>query len=72
MKQFIFGFIAALALIAVGGLAYIKLGLAPVATASPARRPLLGPNSVGGWILARQEPCVGISTLLREWVSART
>jgi len=35
MKQFIFGFIAALALIAVGGLAYIKLGLAPVATASP-------------------------------------
>ncbi len=35
MKQFIFGFIAALALIAAGGLAYIELGLAPVATSSP-------------------------------------
>jgi mono/diheme cytochrome c family protein len=34
MKQFIFGLIAALLLIAVGGLAYIALGLAPVATAS--------------------------------------
>ena len=35
MKQFIFGFIAALALIVAGGLAFIYLGLAPVATASP-------------------------------------
>jgi len=34
MKLFIFGFIAALVLIAVGGLAYVGLGLAPVATAS--------------------------------------
>ena len=34
MKQFIFGFIAALILIAAGGLGYVSLGLAPVATAS--------------------------------------
>jgi mono/diheme cytochrome c family protein len=34
MRQFIFGFIAALTLIAVGGLSYVALGLAPVATAS--------------------------------------
>jgi thiosulfate dehydrogenase len=35
MKQFIFGFIAALVLIVVGGYAYLALGLAPVATAAP-------------------------------------
>jgi mono/diheme cytochrome c family protein len=34
MMRFIFGFIAALVLIAVGGLGYVGLGLAPVATAS--------------------------------------
>jgi thiosulfate dehydrogenase len=34
MRQFVFGFIAALTLIAAGGLGYIALGLAPVATAS--------------------------------------
>jgi mono/diheme cytochrome c family protein len=34
MRQFIFGFIAALTLIAVGGLSYVAFGLAPVATAS--------------------------------------
>jgi hypothetical protein len=34
MKLFIFGFIAALILIAAGGLGYVALGLAPVATAS--------------------------------------
>ena len=34
MSKFIFGFIAALTLIAVGGLSYVALGLAPVATAS--------------------------------------
>lgn len=34
MKQFLFGFIAALILIAAGGLGYIALGLAPVATTS--------------------------------------
>src|SRR5260370_35751992 len=34
MRQFIFGFIAALALIAAGGLGYVALGLAPVATTS--------------------------------------
>src|SRR5471030_2083695 len=34
MKKFIFGFIAALTLIAAGGLGYVELGLAPVATAS--------------------------------------
>jgi len=34
MKQFLFGFVAALILIVVGGLGYIALGLAPVATAS--------------------------------------
>jgi len=34
MKQFLFGFVAALLLIAAAGLAYILLGLAPVATAS--------------------------------------
>jgi thiosulfate dehydrogenase len=34
MRQFIYGFIAALALIAAGGLGYVALGLAPVATAS--------------------------------------
>ena len=34
MRQFIFGFIAALILIAAGGLGYVALGLAPVATAS--------------------------------------
>jgi thiosulfate dehydrogenase len=34
MKQFILGFIAALALIAIAGFTYISLGLAPVATAS--------------------------------------
>ena len=34
MKQFIWGFLVALILIAGGGLAYIALGLAPVATAS--------------------------------------
>jgi mono/diheme cytochrome c family protein len=36
MRQFIFGFIAALALIVLGGLAYVALGLAPVSTASAA------------------------------------
>jgi mono/diheme cytochrome c family protein len=35
MKQFIFGFVAALVLIVVGGYAYLALGLAPVATAAP-------------------------------------
>ena len=35
MRQFIFGFIAALALILAAGYGYIELGLAPVATASP-------------------------------------
>ena len=34
MKKFLFGFIAALALIAAGGLGFVALGLAPVATAS--------------------------------------
>jgi thiosulfate dehydrogenase len=34
LRPFIFGFIAALTLIAAGGLGYIALGLAPVATAS--------------------------------------
>jgi thiosulfate dehydrogenase len=34
MKQSVFGFIAALVLIGVGGFAYVALGLAPVATAS--------------------------------------
>ena len=34
MRQFIFGFISALALLAAAGLAFVKLGLAPVATAS--------------------------------------
>src|SRR5258708_5786837 len=34
MRQFIIGFIAALLLIVAGGLAYIELGLAPVATSS--------------------------------------
>ena len=34
MKQFLFGFAAALILIVVGGLSYIAMGLAPVATAS--------------------------------------
>jgi thiosulfate dehydrogenase len=34
MRQFIFGFIAALILIAAGGFGYVALGLAPVATAS--------------------------------------
>src|SRR5712671_5472463 len=34
MKQFVLGFVAALLLIAAGGLGYIALGLAPVATAS--------------------------------------
>jgi thiosulfate dehydrogenase len=34
MKQFIFGFIAAFVLLAVGGLAFVGLGLAPVATSS--------------------------------------
>src|ERR1019366_379372 len=34
MKLFIFGFIAALILIPAGGLGYVALGLAPVATAS--------------------------------------
>src|SRR5450755_3466947 len=34
MKQFVFGFIAALVLIGVGGLGYVALGWAPVATAS--------------------------------------
>jgi mono/diheme cytochrome c family protein len=34
MKRFIIGFLAALALIAVGGLGYVALGLAPVATSS--------------------------------------
>lgn len=34
MRQFIFGFIAALTLIAGGGLGYVALGLTPVATAS--------------------------------------
>src|SRR3977135_1179768 len=34
MKQFLFGFAAALLLIAVSGLGYVALGLAPVATAS--------------------------------------
>ena len=35
MKQFIFGFIVALLLIAAAGFSYIELGLAPVATNSP-------------------------------------
>lgn len=35
MRPFIFGFVAAFALIIVAGLAYIKLGYAPVATSSP-------------------------------------
>jgi len=34
MKQFIFGFIAAFVLLAAGGLAFVALGLAPVATSS--------------------------------------
>ena len=34
MKQFLFGFVAALLLIAAAGLGYVALGLAPVATAS--------------------------------------
>jgi hypothetical protein len=34
MRQFIFGFIAALALLAAGGFAFVELGLAPVATSS--------------------------------------
>jgi len=34
MRQFLFGFIAALALIAAGGFGFVALGLAPVATAS--------------------------------------
>jgi mono/diheme cytochrome c family protein len=34
MKRFIIGFLAALALIAAGGLGYVALGLAPVATSS--------------------------------------
>src|ERR1700676_4397175 len=34
MKQFVYGFVAALLLISAGGLGYIALGLAPVATAS--------------------------------------
>src|ERR1017187_3515387 len=34
MKLFVFGFIAALILIAAGGLGYVALGKAPVATAS--------------------------------------
>jgi mono/diheme cytochrome c family protein len=34
MKKFIFGFIAALTLIVAGGLAFVALGLAPVATTS--------------------------------------
>jgi thiosulfate dehydrogenase len=34
MKQFVFGFVAALLSIAAGGLGYLALGLAPVATAS--------------------------------------
>src|SRR5882762_3892720 len=34
MKQFLFGFVAALVLIAAAGLGYVALGLAPVATAS--------------------------------------
>ncbi len=34
MKQFVLGFIAALVLLAVAGLAFVGLGLAPVATAS--------------------------------------
>jgi thiosulfate dehydrogenase len=34
MRQFVFGFIAGLVLLAVGGLCYVALGLAPVATAS--------------------------------------
>jgi mono/diheme cytochrome c family protein len=34
MRKFLFGFVAALALIAAGGLGFVALGLAPVATAS--------------------------------------
>src|ERR1700704_2162068 len=34
MKRFLFGFVTALMLIAAGGLGYVALGLAPVATAS--------------------------------------
>jgi len=34
MRQFIFGFIAALVLLAAGGFGYVAMGLAPVATAS--------------------------------------
>jgi thiosulfate dehydrogenase len=35
MKQFVLGFIAAFVLLAIGGIAFIELGLAPVATSSP-------------------------------------
>jgi thiosulfate dehydrogenase len=35
LRQFVFGFIAALVSIAAAGLGYVALGLAPVATASP-------------------------------------
>ena len=34
MRQFIFGFVAALVLIAAGGLGFVALGLAPIATTS--------------------------------------
>ena len=39
MRQFIFGFIAALTLIAVGGLSYVALGLAPVANRARSEAP---------------------------------
>ena len=45
MKQFILGFIAALVLLAVGGLAFVALGLAPVATSSG---PLPGEKLITG------------------------
>src|ERR1700676_5192462 len=35
MRQFVFGFIAAIALLAAGGLRYVPRGVAPVATSSP-------------------------------------
>ena len=37
MRQFVFGFIAALVSITAAGLGYVALGLAPVATASLGR-----------------------------------
>ena len=48
MKHFILGFIAAFVLLAVGGLAFIGLGLAPVATSSG---PLPGEKLITGMAL---------------------